>query len=56
MLVASADALVGGMAAAIPASISDTLSEQDAVPLLCLVGLMSGRPRSQCAVGIAVTG
>jgi exopolysaccharide biosynthesis polyprenyl glycosylphosphotransferase len=40
MLVACADALVGGVAAAIPASISNTLSEHDAVPLLFLVGLM----------------
>ena len=40
MLVASADALVGGIAAAVPASISNTLSGQDAVPLLCLVGLV----------------
>ena len=40
MLVACADALVGGVAAAIPASISNTLSEQDAVPLLFLVGLI----------------
>ena len=40
MLVACADALVGGVAAAIPASISNTLSEHDAVPLLFLVGLI----------------
>jgi exopolysaccharide biosynthesis polyprenyl glycosylphosphotransferase len=41
MLVAAADALVGGLAAAVPASISDTLSGQNAVPLLlCLVGLV----------------
>jgi exopolysaccharide biosynthesis polyprenyl glycosylphosphotransferase len=40
MLVACADALVGGVAAAIPASISNTLSERDAVPLLFLVGLI----------------
>ena len=40
MLVACADALVGGIAAAVPASISNTLSGQDAVPLLCLVGLV----------------
>jgi exopolysaccharide biosynthesis polyprenyl glycosylphosphotransferase len=40
MLVATADAVVGGVAAAIPASISDTLSGHNAVPLLCLVGLV----------------
>ena len=39
-LVASADALVGGISAAIPASVSNTLSGRNAVPLLCLVGLM----------------
>jgi exopolysaccharide biosynthesis polyprenyl glycosylphosphotransferase len=40
MMVAAADAFVGGIAAAVPASISDTLSGQIAVPLLlCLVGL-----------------
>ncbi len=39
--VVSADALVGGMAAAVPASISDTLSGyNNAVPLLYLVGLV----------------
>jgi exopolysaccharide biosynthesis polyprenyl glycosylphosphotransferase len=41
MLLAGADALVGGIAAAVPASISDVLSEQaSTVPLLCLVGLI----------------
>jgi exopolysaccharide biosynthesis polyprenyl glycosylphosphotransferase len=40
MLVASADALVGGISAAVPASISNTLSGNNAVPLLCLVGLV----------------
>jgi exopolysaccharide biosynthesis polyprenyl glycosylphosphotransferase len=40
VLVASADALVGGISAAVPASISNTLSTHNAVPLLCLVGLM----------------
>jgi exopolysaccharide biosynthesis polyprenyl glycosylphosphotransferase len=41
ILVASADAVVGGISAAIPASISNTLSGQrNAVPLLCLVGLV----------------
>jgi exopolysaccharide biosynthesis polyprenyl glycosylphosphotransferase len=38
MLVASADALVGGISAAIPASISNTLSRNDAVPVLLLIG------------------
>jgi exopolysaccharide biosynthesis polyprenyl glycosylphosphotransferase len=40
VLVASADALVGGISAAVPASISNTLSGHNAVPLLCLVGLV----------------
>jgi exopolysaccharide biosynthesis polyprenyl glycosylphosphotransferase len=41
MLVASADALVGGIGAAVLASISNTLSgREQAVPLLCLVGLV----------------
>ena len=41
ILVASADALIGGISAAIPASISNTLSGQPhVVPLLCLVGLV----------------
>jgi exopolysaccharide biosynthesis polyprenyl glycosylphosphotransferase len=40
MLVAGVDALVGGISAAIPASMSNTLSEHNAVPLLCLVGLL----------------
>ena len=40
MLVAGADAMVGGIAAAIPASISNTLSGHNVVPLLCLVGLV----------------
>jgi exopolysaccharide biosynthesis polyprenyl glycosylphosphotransferase len=38
--VATADALVGGIAAAIPASISNRLSGHNAVPLLCLIGLV----------------
>jgi exopolysaccharide biosynthesis polyprenyl glycosylphosphotransferase len=42
VLVASADALVGGLAAAVPASISDTLSGlPNTVLLLCLVGLVA---------------
>jgi exopolysaccharide biosynthesis polyprenyl glycosylphosphotransferase len=41
ILVASADALVGGIAAATPASISNTLSGRpNVVPLLCLVGFV----------------
>jgi exopolysaccharide biosynthesis polyprenyl glycosylphosphotransferase len=40
VLVASADALVGGISAAVPASISNTLSGHNAVSLLCLVGLL----------------
>ena len=40
LLVASADALVGGIAAAVPASISDTLSWGHRVVLLCLLGLI----------------
>jgi exopolysaccharide biosynthesis polyprenyl glycosylphosphotransferase len=40
MLVASADALVGGISAAVPASISNTLSGNDAVPVLLLIGLL----------------
>jgi exopolysaccharide biosynthesis polyprenyl glycosylphosphotransferase len=41
ILVASADALVGGTAAVVPASISDTLSGKNAVPLLLsLIGLV----------------
>jgi hypothetical protein len=41
MLVAGADALVGGVAAVVPASISETVSGRNyAVPLLCLVGLL----------------
>jgi exopolysaccharide biosynthesis polyprenyl glycosylphosphotransferase len=40
ILIACADALVGGISAAIPASISNTLSGHNAVPLLFLVGLI----------------
>jgi exopolysaccharide biosynthesis polyprenyl glycosylphosphotransferase len=40
LLVAAADALVGGISAAVPASISNTLSGYNAVPLLFLVGLV----------------
>jgi exopolysaccharide biosynthesis polyprenyl glycosylphosphotransferase len=42
VLVAAADALVGGLAGVLPALMSDTLSGQNTVPLLlCLVGLMT---------------
>jgi exopolysaccharide biosynthesis polyprenyl glycosylphosphotransferase len=41
MVVAAADALVGGVAAAVPASISDTLSGQDyTVLIISLVGMI----------------
>ena len=40
MAIAATDALVGGVAAALPASISDTLSWGHRVTLLCLVGLV----------------
>ena len=39
--LASADAIIGGMAAAVPASISDTLSGQPyRVAMLCLIGMV----------------
>jgi exopolysaccharide biosynthesis polyprenyl glycosylphosphotransferase len=40
MVLAAADALLGGVAVAVPASMSPTLSAYQAVPLLCLVGLL----------------
>ena len=40
LLVATSDALVGGISAAVPASISNTLSGHNTVPLLCLIGLV----------------
>jgi exopolysaccharide biosynthesis polyprenyl glycosylphosphotransferase len=40
LLVATSDALVGGISAAVPASISNTLSGYNTVPLLCLIGLV----------------
>jgi exopolysaccharide biosynthesis polyprenyl glycosylphosphotransferase len=41
LLVIAADAVVGGLAAVVPASLSDTLSGQPyTVPLLCLIGLV----------------
>jgi exopolysaccharide biosynthesis polyprenyl glycosylphosphotransferase len=61
ILLAGADALVGGIAAAVPASISEVLSEQPStVLLLCLVGLTvwpaaialcHGYRRSQIGIG-----
>jgi exopolysaccharide biosynthesis polyprenyl glycosylphosphotransferase len=41
MVVATADALVGGIAAAVPASISDTLSWAHRVALLCVLGVIA---------------
>src|SRR4029079_8941793 len=38
--IATADAVVGGIAAALPASISDTLSWGNRVAMLCLVSLV----------------
>ena len=38
--IATADALVGGIAAAVPASISDTLSWNHRAALLCLLGVL----------------
>jgi exopolysaccharide biosynthesis polyprenyl glycosylphosphotransferase len=61
MLVASADALVGGIAAAVPASISDTLSGHNyAIPLLCLgllvwpaaIALCRGYRRNRIGIGL----
>ena len=40
LLVVSADAVVGGIAAAVPASISDTLSWGNRILPICLVGLV----------------
>jgi exopolysaccharide biosynthesis polyprenyl glycosylphosphotransferase len=40
MLVATADAVVGGVAAVVPASISDTLSWGNRAMLLCFLGLI----------------
>ena len=40
LLVVSADAVVGGIAAAVPASISDTLSWGNRILSICLVGLV----------------
>lgn len=60
MVLAAADALIGGVAAAVPASMSPTLSAYQAVPLLCLVGflvwptaisLSQGYRRSRIGIG-----
>ena len=40
LVLAGVDALIGGVAAAIPASLSDTLYAYQAVPLLCVIGLL----------------
>ena len=41
LVLAAVDALIGGIAAAVPASMSDTLYFYQAVPLICVVGLLS---------------
>jgi exopolysaccharide biosynthesis polyprenyl glycosylphosphotransferase len=61
MLVISADALIGGIAAVVPASISDRLSGQRyMIPLLCVIGaivwpaaiaLCRGYRRNRIAIG-----
>ena len=38
LLLAGVDALIGGLAAAVTASMSDTLYAYQAVPLLCVIG------------------
>jgi exopolysaccharide biosynthesis polyprenyl glycosylphosphotransferase len=40
LVLGAADALIGGIAFAVPASISDTLYFYQAVPLICVVGLL----------------
>ena len=40
LVLAGVDALIGGVAAALPASLSDTLYAYQAVPLLCVIGLL----------------
>ena len=40
LVLAGVDALIGGVAAAVPASLSPTLYAYQAVPLLCLIGLL----------------
>ena len=39
-VLTAVDALVGGVAAGVSASMSETLSANQAVPLLCLIGLL----------------
>ena len=40
LVLGAVDALIGGIAFAVPASISDTLYFNQAVPLVCVVGLL----------------
>ena len=40
LVLAGVDAFIGGIAAAIPASLSDSLYAYQAVPLLCVIGLL----------------
>ena len=40
LALAGVDALIGGVAAAIPASLTDTIYAYQAVPLLCVIGLL----------------
>ena len=40
LVLAGVDALIGGVAAALPASLTDTLYAYQAVPLLCVIGLL----------------
>ena len=40
LVLAAVDALIGGIAAAVPASMSHTLYFYQAVPLICVVGLL----------------
>ena len=58
-VLAAVDALVGGAAAGVSASISETLSANQAVPLLCLLGLLFwpaavGLERGYCRARIGV--
>jgi exopolysaccharide biosynthesis polyprenyl glycosylphosphotransferase len=39
-ILAAVEGLIGGVAAAVPASMSETLSANQAVPLLCLIGML----------------
>ena len=40
LVLAGVDAVIGGVAAALPASLSNTLYAYQAVPLLCVIGLL----------------